>query len=83
MLIIRCKVCNTELISHPSKTKCCGCENMTTLVSDTITAHDLSKVVIVSNDKKTNLKEGFSHEDLAFQEARRKRKVKKLEFEVR
>jgi hypothetical protein len=55
---------------------------MTTIVSDTITAHDLSKVIIVSN-KKVTIKEGFSNEDLAFQEARRKRKVKKLEFEIR
>jgi Zn finger protein HypA/HybF involved in hydrogenase expression len=29
MLKIRCKKCNKELISHPAKTQCCGCENMT------------------------------------------------------
>lgn len=83
MLVIRCKFCNKELISHPAKTQCCGCDNMTTIVSDKITAHDLSQVVIVSNFKNSNLNEGFSQQDLAFQESRRNRKVKRLEFEIR
>ena len=84
MLKIRCKNCNTELISHPIKTKCCGCDNMTTVRSDNISALDLSLVEIVSpgyNKKSTD--RVLSNEDLAFQEARKNRKVKKLEFEIR
>jgi hypothetical protein len=84
MLKIRCKNCNTELISHPTKTKCCGCENMTTVRGDNISALDLRLVEIVSpgyNRKSTD--KVLSNEDLAFQEARKNRKVRKLEFEIR
>jgi len=84
MLKIRCKNCNKELQAHPSQTKCCGCDNMTTIRGESISAIDLSLVEIVSpvyNKKKTN--KLLSNEDLAFQEARKTRKFKKLEFEIR
>jgi len=83
MLSIRCKGCNVEITSHPTQTRCCGCSNMTTIKGNMITAVDLSKVVMLNSlkeDKKLNL---LSSEDLAFQEARRKRKVRKLDFEIR
>ena len=83
MLTIRCKNCNTELISHPTQTKCCKCSNMTTIKDDKISALDLSKVLIVESNnenKKTNL---FSIEDLAWQESRKNRKIRKLEFEIK
>lgn len=83
MLVVRCKNCNSELVSHPTKTKCCGCSNKMTIVSDKITALDLSKVVIVSNIKTENSKSVFSPDDLQYQEDRRKRKVRRLEFEVK
>ena len=53
-----------------------------TLIDETVTAVDLSKVVIVSgvNKKKPD---GLTSEDLAWQEKRSKRKIKKLNFEVR
>jgi hypothetical protein len=57
---------------------------MTTVRSDNISALDLSLVEIVSpgyNKKSTD--RVLSNEDLAFQEARKNRKVKKLEFEIR
>jgi len=84
MLKIRCKNCNKELQAHPAQTKCCGCDNLTTIRGDSISALDLSLVEIVSpgyNKKSTN--KLLSNEDLAFQEARKNRKVKKLEFEIR
>lgn len=84
MLKIRCKNCNTILEAHPAKTKCCGCDNMTTIKDDKISALDLRLVEIISpgyNRKSTN--GVLSNEDLAFQEARKNRKVKKLEFEIR
>jgi hypothetical protein len=83
MLTIRCKNCNTELTSHPTQTKCCGCENMTTVTGDKISALDLSKVVIVESEKEKKKNSFLSSQDLAFQEARRQRKVKRLDFEIR
>jgi hypothetical protein len=83
MLTVRCKNCNTLLESHPSQTKCCGCENMTRLKNDVISAIDLSLVEIVSGIAKTKNNSVFSRADLEFQEARRKRKVRKLDFEIR
>lgn len=84
MLKIRCKNCNTELESHPSKTRCCGCENMTTIKGESITAIDLSLVEIITssyNRKKNN--NVLTSEDIAWQEARKNRKVRKLEFEIK
>jgi hypothetical protein len=80
---VRCKVCNREIESYLSKPISCGCQNMTTIIQDKITAVDLSKVVLV-NLPETSKKGGvLTNEDLAFQESRRQRRVKKLDFEVR
>lgn len=84
MLKILCKACNTELISHPSQARSCGCSNMTMVINDRISGNDLSLVQIisgVSNGKDRELK--LPIQDLEFQEQRRKRKIRKLEFEVR
>lgn len=83
MITIRCKTCGVELIAHPVRTKSCGCPNMSTVKGDTITAVDLTQVIMVNTgveNKKSNL---FSNDDLAYQNARRNRKVRKLDFEVR
>ena len=83
MVSVRCKVCGTELVSHPVRTKSCGCTNMTTVKGDTITALDLSKVVMTSSDKQSKTSNLLTKEDLAFQEARRNRTVRKLDSEIR
>lgn len=83
MVTVRCKECGVELTSHPTKTKCCGCSNMTTVKADTITALDLSRVIMVSNTKDVKKNNLFTSEDLAYQESRRQRKIRKLDFEVR
>ena len=83
MLKIRCKNCNAILESHSIQTKCCGCDNLTTIKGETITALDLTKVEIVSNILKKESKTVLSSEDLAFQESRKNRKVRKLEFEIK
>ena len=80
MLSVRCKVCNVELTSS-SKTQVCGCPNMMTITGDAVSATDLKKVVITQLDKKET--EGLSSQDLQWQEQRRKRKVRKLDFEIR
>ena len=82
MLSVRCKTCNRELISS-SKTQCCGCPNMMTVRDDQVSANDLSKVVWLNS--KDNLKNNniLTKNDLEYQENRRKRKVRKLNFEER
>lgn len=83
MLSVRCKICGTELISQPGRTKSCGCPNMTTIKGDTITAIDLTNVIMTSTDKQNKRNSLFTNEELAYQNARRNRKVRKLDFEVR
>ena len=82
MLSVRCKICNRELTSS-SKTQCCGCPNMMTVRDDQVSANDLSKVVWLNY--KDNLKNNniLTKNDLEYQESRRKRKVRKLNFEER
>lgn len=83
MVTVRCKDCGVELTSHSTRTKCCGCSNMTTVRGETITALDLSRVVMVSNSKDMKKESTLTSEDLAYQESRRQRKVRRLDFEVR
>ena len=80
MLSVRCKQCNTELTSS-SKTQVCGCPNMMTITDDAVSATDLKKVVITRLDKKET--EGLTSNDLEWQEKRRKRKVRRLDFKIR
>ena len=82
-LRIRCKSCNREIEGHPVKTISCGCSNMASIRGDKITALDLSKVVMLNSTHTKEKSTVFTNEDLAFQEARRQRKVRRLDFEVR
>jgi len=81
MLSVRCKECNTELHST-TKVQCCGCPNQMTVVGDKVSAVDLSKVIMLNSTQKKQ-KNVLSQQDLMFQEERRQRKVRKLDFEVR
>jgi len=83
MLSIRCKDCNKELLGHPTKTITCGCSNMATIRGDKISAVDLSRVVMLNSLKENQQKNVLSSQDIAWQEARRQRKVRRLDFEVR
>ena len=83
MISIRCKDCNREITGHQTKTVTCGCPNMATIRGDKISAVDLSNVIML-NSYHTKTKSGvLTNEDLAFQEARKQRKVRRLDFEVR
>ena len=82
MLIVRCKDCNREITST-NKTQVCGCQNMMTVKGDSVTALDLTRVVMVNSTKKEQKSNVLTSQDLAFQEARRQRKVRKLDFEIR
>ena len=83
MISIRCKDCNKEITGHPTKTVTCGCPNMATIRGDKISALDLSHVVMLNSLKEVQKTNVLSSQDLAFQEARRQRKVRKLDFEIR
>ena len=80
MITVRCKQCNRELTSSP-KVQSCGCPNQMRLIDDKVGAIDLDKVVMVSYNKEQ--KNVLSSSDLAYQEERRKRKIRKLDFDVR
>ena len=83
MISIRCKDCNKEIIGHATKTISCGCSNMATIRGDRVSALDLSRVVMLNCLKETQKTNVLSSQDIAWQEARRQRKVKRLDFEVR
>ena len=80
---IRCRSCGKELEGHPSKTVSCGCPNMTTIRGDKISAVDLSNVVMINSYQPKNKKGVLSTEDILWQEQRKQRKVRKMNFEVR
>ena len=83
MLSIRCKECGREVSGHPTQARSCGCPNMATVMGDSITAVDLNKVVMLNSGKKVEKDNSLTPGDLQWQEERRKRKVRKLDFEVR
>ena len=83
MLVVRCKSCGVELTSHSGKSQSCGCSNMMTVKGDSVTAVDLTRVVMVNSGKANHKSDVLSPQELAWQEERRKRKVRKLDFEVR
>ena len=81
MIIVRCKECNKEIKSN-TQTQTCGCPNMLTVTGDTFTARNLTNIVVVKSNQKKD-QQGLSSQDLQWQEQRRKRKVRKLDFEIR
>ena len=81
MIIVRCKDCNRELTST-NKTQTCGCHNMMTIKGDSVSAVDLSRVVMVNSTQKEQ-KNVLTSQDIAWQEARSQRKVRKLDSEIR
>ena len=82
MITVRCKECGKEISSVSGRTKSCGCPNMTTVTGDVVSAIDLTRTIMVRSNK-VEEKPALTTEDLAYQEKRRKRKVRKLDFEVR
>jgi hypothetical protein len=82
-LKIRCRTCGRELEGHPTKTVTCGCPNMATVRGDKISALDLSQIVMLNSYQSKRKSAVLTNEDIAWQEARRQRKVRKLDFEIR
>ena len=79
MIVVRCKDCGAEVTNQSGS---CGCSNMVIVRGDVISAIDLTRTVMV-NSNQANEKTALTAEDLAYQEKRRKRKVRKLNFETR
>lgn len=90
MLSARCKLCNTELTST-SKVQFCGCPNQMRVVDDHVGAVDLSQVVLTNHNSSVITNHNSSvkyngiltNSDLEYQEARKKRRVRKINFEER
>ncbi len=82
-LRVRCRSCGKELEGAAGKSVCCGCSNMTTLKGDIISANDMSNVVVLNMPSKERNIGVLKPEDIQWQERRRQRKVRKLDFEVR
>ena len=83
MIKVRCKECGKELTSDTGKTLACGCPNMMTLKGDVVTAVDLNNVIMIRSNDENLRSHGLTSQDLQWQEERRKRKVRKLDFEIR
>jgi len=82
MLSARCKLCNRELTST-SKVQFCGCSNQMSVIDDHVGANDLGQVILTKHENNIKYKGILTKDDLKYQEERRKRKVRKLEFEER
>ena len=80
---VRCRACGKEIEGHLNKTVSCGCPNMTTIRGDKISAVDLSLVMMLNSKQPKTKKSVLSQEDILWQEQRRQRKDRKLDFEVR
>ena len=80
---VRCRSCGREIEGHLNKTVSCGCSNMTTIRGDKVSAVDLSQVVMLNSYQPNNKRGVLSQQDIEWQEQRRQRKVRKLDFEVR
>ena len=80
---VRCRSCGKELEGHPSKTVSCGCPNMTTIRGDRISAVDLDQVVMLNFNQPKDKRGVLTQQDIEWQEQRRQRKVRKMNFEVR
>jgi len=79
MLTVRCKDCSKEVTEN---TGSCGCPNMVRVNGDVVTAIDLNRTIMVRLNQ-VKEKNALSAQELAWQEQRRKRKVRKLNYEVR
>ena len=54
-----------------------------TVRGNTVSAADMSEIIMLNSPSSKGTNEGLTQQDLDWQEARRKRKVRKLDFEVR
>ena len=64
MLVVRCRDCQKEISSQSGgRSQSCGCPNMMTVKGDSVTALDLSRVIMISSEKKKKNNEVLSPQD--------------------
>ena len=80
---VRCRSCGKEVEGAAGRAVSCGCPNRVTIVGDVVSAVDMDKVVMLNSYGSKKEKEGLTDQDLQWQEQRRRRKVRKLDFEIR
>ena len=81
---VRCRSCNKEVVGCSGKSVSCGCPNMTSVIGDVVSAVDMEQVIMLNSYMpKKEQKEGLTDQDLQWQEQRRRRKVRRLDFEIR
>ena len=80
---VRCRSCGKEVEGAAGRAVSCGCPNRVTIVGDVVSAVDMDKVVMLNSYTSKKEKEGLTDQDLQWQEQRRRRKVRKLDFEIR
>ena len=68
MFVVRCKSCGKELNSNDGRSQCCGCPNMMTVKGDSVTAVDLTRVIMVQSTSEKVKKDALSPSELAWQE---------------
>ena len=82
-MLVRCNACGKDLQSDSSRIVSCGCSNMTSVHDDVVSANDMDQVIILQNNKKLKKGSLFTSQELEYQEARRRRGVRKMIFEER
>ena len=80
---VRCRSCGKEVVGASGKAVSCGCPNMATVVGNVVSAKDMEQLIMLNSYMPKKQKEGLTDQDLQWQEQRRKRKVKRLDFEIR
>ena len=80
---VRCRSCGKELESAAGKSVCCGCSNMTTIKGDVISANDMGEVIMLNSYSPKKKNDELTDQDLQWQNQRRQRKIRKLDFEIR
>jgi len=82
-MLVRCNACGKDLQSDGNRIISCGCSNMTSVHDDVVSANDMSQVIILQNNTKFKKESLFTSQELEYQEARRRRGVRKIIFEER
>ncbi len=82
-MLVRCNACGKDLQSDGNRIISCGCSNMTSVHDDVVSANDMDQVIILQNNTKFKNESLFTSQELEYQEARRRRGVRKMIFEER
>ena len=81
-MLVRCNACGKDLQSEKSRVSC-GCSNMTTVHGDTVSAVNLSEILLINTTANVREAGHLTKDQLEWQEQRRKRRIRKLTYEER